>query len=34
MAEEDVADATTDSGRSKASLKLGQLRELQRAMAH
>jgi F-type H+-transporting ATPase subunit epsilon len=34
MAEEDVADATTDALRSKASLKLGQLRELQRAIGH
>jgi F-type H+-transporting ATPase subunit epsilon len=34
MAEEDVADATTDAQRSKASLKLGQLRELQRAIGH
>jgi F-type H+-transporting ATPase subunit epsilon len=34
MAEEDVADAATDATRSKAALKLGQLRELQRALAH
>jgi F-type H+-transporting ATPase subunit epsilon len=34
MAEEDVEDATSDSIRSKAQLKLGQLRELQRAVAH
>jgi len=34
MAEEDVADATTDTLRSKASLKLDQLRELQRAIGH
>jgi hypothetical protein len=34
MAEEDVADATEDLVRAKASLKLGQLRELQRAIGH
>jgi F-type H+-transporting ATPase subunit epsilon len=34
MAEEDVADSATDAQRSKASLKLGQLRELQRAIGH
>ena len=34
MAEEDVADATTDSVKSAAQLKLGQLQELQRALAN
>ncbi|MDQ0468277.1 F0F1 ATP synthase subunit epsilon [Labrys wisconsinensis] len=34
MMEEDVADATSDVARAKAALKLGQLRELQRAIAH
>jgi F-type H+-transporting ATPase subunit epsilon len=34
MAEEDVADATSDVARSKAQLKLGQLKELQRALGH
>jgi len=34
MAEEDVADAATDSVKSAAQLKLGQLQELQRALAN
>ena len=34
MAEEDVADATTDMVKSAAQLKLGQLQELQRALAN
>jgi F-type H+-transporting ATPase subunit epsilon len=34
MAEEDVADAATDAGKAAAELKLGQLRELQRAITH
>ena len=33
MAEEDVADAATDSVKSAAQLKLAQLQELQRALA-
>jgi F-type H+-transporting ATPase subunit epsilon len=33
-AEEDVADASDDQVKSKAALKLGQLQELQRAIAH
>ena len=33
MAEEDVADAETDSARSRAQMKLGQLRDVQRALA-
>ena len=34
MAEEDVADATVDSEKSAAQLKLGQLLDLQRALAN
>ena len=34
MAEEDVADATDDTVKSAAQLKLGQLQELQRALAN
>jgi len=34
MMEEDVADATSDIERAKAAMKLGQLRDVQRAIAH